>query len=163
MKYKQLRYELAQLGSECILETLSNYPELKKEAAKQKPISKEVEYTKAPKIHKTVLSAEKETPKSLFLKWRAFGETIGVTLMADNGKKISLITLLPPDESSLVASQDPHPPGHILVDKLHDILWIYLNGGRIGCVSLKIEGKNETNPVSLHNGYIVKGKINKLL
>jgi hypothetical protein len=82
--------------------------------------------------------------------------------MADNQKKISLVTLLPPDEIT-IPTEESHPPGSILVDKLRNILWIYLVGGRIGCVSLKIEGKAETNPVSFYNGYIVKGKINRFL
>jgi hypothetical protein len=63
MKYKQLRYDLAVMGSECIMETLSNYPTLKKNAKKQEPISDKIKFTKAPKIHKSILSVEVETPQ----------------------------------------------------------------------------------------------------
>eukprot|EP01089_Gocevia_fonbrunei_P002102 TRINITY_DN12094_c0_g1_i1.p1 TRINITY_DN12094_c0_g1~~TRINITY_DN12094_c0_g1_i1.p1 ORF type:complete len:268 (-),score=45.67 TRINITY_DN12094_c0_g1_i1:15-818(-) len=151
--YNDLSENLAELGSHSILQTIGSYHLLKSNAQAQS--DKDVTY--APKVNREMgrIWWDKYDAKEVWIKYRAFGNTLGVYCDFE-GKEIKLIKLEKWKDNIDFENQimNDKNPGYIYFEKTSGLVWIKCRKGWVACSSVQKEGKKVTDSKSFVNGFL---------
>jgi len=144
-----LSSELAELGANCLIETLSNYNVLLDSASIQ-PAEK---VSLAPKVAAEMghIDWTTQSAAQVYRVWRALGDNVG-TYCYHGDRRVKLLQLLPPN---LLArpTVGSLPEGTVLFDKQHKALRIKCKGDDwIDCVKVQVEARRAVSAIEFANG-----------
>ena len=156
--FLQLSSQLAQIGADCLLRSLSNLNEMVNKATPQD----DNQATHAPKVKKGMgfVDFVQQTPEQIYRIWRALGDTVGVHFrylqQHQDPVIVRLVNLVCPSDAKMSyqhVDADSYSPGMLKYDIKNELLFVKCKQEWLACSQLQVLGRRVLTAKQFVNGY----------